>query len=220
MHMKSMKPVAFLSAALCASVACAVAEGVLPEGAFASRTAAARPEMRTVVVVPSVRLGPIKPVNGVNNAPIAPRAYQSSYIVKRIDVPFSQIALHLTCNEVDVSVALRTFGNVLNMAEGTFNQQSVVAEVDVALRIRHARRFLGKIVFLDNLERVVDVEFKVGHDSQLIPQFTLVVLLLAQFREHAVHHPDYSLGASLSFGSVLEREGIVDHSLDASSVFG
>ena len=77
MCMGSMKPIVFLSASLCASVACAVAEGVLPEGAFANRTAAARPEMRTVVVVPSVRLGPIKPVNGVNNAPIAPRAYQS-----------------------------------------------------------------------------------------------------------------------------------------------
>ena len=83
-------------------------------------------------------------------AQIAVKVVQHSYIVKRIDVPFSQIALHLTCNEVDVSVALRAFWNVLNMTEGTLNQQSVVAEMDVALRIRHARRLLRKIVFLDN----------------------------------------------------------------------
>ena len=53
--------------------------GVLPEGAFSSRDAkSAAPDVRTVTVRPASMLGPIKPLNGVNNAPIRPRAYQSS----------------------------------------------------------------------------------------------------------------------------------------------
>ena len=52
--------------------------GELPEGAFSSRTVkAAPPDMRTIVVSPANTLGPVKPLNGVNNAPIRPRAYQS-----------------------------------------------------------------------------------------------------------------------------------------------
>ena len=62
-----------------AAGACLADNGELPEGAFASREAkSAPPEFRTVTVDPAKTLGPIKPMNGVNNAPIRPRAYQSN----------------------------------------------------------------------------------------------------------------------------------------------
>ena len=71
------KGVALAAVAMETFSAFAVAERILPEGAFAKREAAVRPDVRTVVVSLDEALGPVKPVNGVNNAPIAPRAYQS-----------------------------------------------------------------------------------------------------------------------------------------------
>ena len=71
------KGVALAAVAMGTFSAFAVAERILPEGAFANREAAARPDVRTIVVSPSETLGPVKPVNGVNNAPIAPKPYQS-----------------------------------------------------------------------------------------------------------------------------------------------
>lgn len=68
-------------------------DSALPEEAFAKRAETAWPEVRTIVVSPSVRLGPVKPVNGVNNAPIAPRSYQSRsnfFAYKAAGIPFSR----------------------------------------------------------------------------------------------------------------------------------
>lgn len=72
------------AAVVALTAACAMSEtGELPEGAFAAREAkAVPPEVRTVTVDPAKALGPIKPLNGVNNAPIRGRAYQSSSNLK------------------------------------------------------------------------------------------------------------------------------------------
>jgi hypothetical protein len=52
--------------------------GVLPEAVFASTAEKEpMPEVRTIVVAPAKEIGLIKPLNGVNNGPTRPKAYQS-----------------------------------------------------------------------------------------------------------------------------------------------
>ena len=73
------KSIIAASIAASAAALCLAETGELPEGAFAAREAkAVPPEVRTVTVDPTKALGPIKPLNGVNNAPIRGRAYQST----------------------------------------------------------------------------------------------------------------------------------------------
>ena len=69
-----------LAAAILAAVATTNSNGVgvLPEAVFAANAVKeASPEVRTIVVMPGKTLGAIKPLHGVNNGPITPRAYQS-----------------------------------------------------------------------------------------------------------------------------------------------
>jgi hypothetical protein len=52
--------------------------GVLPEAVFASTAEKeTMPEVRTIAVAPAKEIGLIKPLNGVNNGPTRPKAYQS-----------------------------------------------------------------------------------------------------------------------------------------------
>ena len=77
-----------------------------------------------------------------------------------------------------------------------------------------------QIVGTNHLARIIDIEFKIRHDGQLIPQHFIGVIIVATVRKEVVHNADNSGGATISLLAVGNRHTVVNHLLYVPPEFG
>ena len=81
-------------------------------------------------------------------------------------------------------------------------------------------RLYYQVFLLHNLERVIDVQLKIRHDSQMIPKFVLEIRHITQMREHATHDVDNCVCTALTFCTVFDCQRMIHHILYTSPIFG
>lgn len=97
---------------------------------------------------------------------------------------------------------------------------AVVHVSDARDRVREVLRTLVEGLLLDYLVWVVDVEFEVGHDGQVVPKDVLEVVDVPEVGEKVAHRIDDGVGAASPFVPVLYSHAVVYHVLDVPAVFG
>ena len=68
--------------------------------------------------------------------------------------------------------------------------------------------------------RPVDVEFEIGNDRKVIPQFLLIIDAIVTLRGHTGHHLDDGFGTPLAFLLVGQGNGIINHLLYLAPILG
>ena len=86
--------------------------------------------------------------------------------------------------------------------------------------IRHTVGLIVEIFFFDDLIRIIYIQFEIGHDRQMIPQFMLEIIDIAQVREQISHNIHNCIGTPGAFVSIFKAHAIFDHTVHIAAVFG
>ena len=90
----------------------------------------------------------------------------------------------------------------------------------MVLRVFQRVRALLQDLFAGNWKWGIYVQFKIGHNKELIPEFVLEIRDVSQVRLYIAHNADNSLGDPVSFFPVFDAKAVVDHFLKMPAVFG
>ena len=135
-------------------------------------------------------------------------------------VPIQLTRVHLVGRESNQSIAFFPFGHIFQSFEGLEEQFAVVSHGDVRRSVAHALGFGCSFDGLRHIERIIDVELKVAHDGQMVPQLMFQVNGIIALWEENAHCGDDRFGASLPFFFSRQRQGVVYHLLYFASIFG
>ena len=112
--------------------------------------------------------------------------------------------------------------NILTGETGA-GKSVILGSVALALGAKADRDMIrtgDEVVLADDLVRIVNIEFKTGHNSEVIPQLMLEIGYITQVGKHIPHYIDNGVGTTLTFCTILNGQRIIYHVLDATPVFG
>lgn len=136
-----------------------------------------------------------------------------------VGVPGEEALSHTVCYLTCEGIALGTFFHVFQPVEGLLDDVAVVAVFDLGLWCGHGAGALHDVLLLDNLYGVVDVQFEVGNNGEVIPQLGLDDGVGGVLLSESCHGLYDGVGASLTLFSVFDRETMVYHLLYGTPVF-
>ena len=84
-------------------------------------------------------------------------------------IPVQVISFHMTGYKEQQALLLFTIGHVCCGLCQIFNKTAVMTEPDILLRIRQTVRFHFQAFSLYDFHRIVDIQLKIRHNSQMIP---------------------------------------------------
>ena len=120
-------------------------------------------------------------------------------------------------DQVSLFVSFREFDRFFYQY---FQRMSVVTVTHTGGGVGDMVRAGHQIILADDFIRIVNIQLKTGHDSQVVPKFVLEIGYITQMGEHISHNIDDGVSATLTFCTILNGQRIIYHVLDATSVFG
>ena len=120
-------------------------------------------------------------------------------------------------DQVSLFVSFREFDRFFYQY---FQRMSVVTVTHTGSGVGDMVRAGHQIVLADDFIRIVNIQLKTGHDSQVVPKLVLEIGYITQMGEHISHNVDDGVGTTLTFCTILNGQRIIYHVLDATSVFG
>ena len=141
-------------------------------------------------------------------------------IVSRTMTPLIEITFHLVCRLAHQFVSFFACRHCLQLLKDLKQHLAVMAYRNLCHRILERFGLGGYLGSPGNIIGPIDIELEIAHDSQMVPEFLLIVRILAVLWEHTVHNDNNGLSTSLALLSVRKAYGIVNHLLHFPSIFG
>ena len=101
--------------------------------------------------------------------------------------------------------------NILTGETGA-GKSVILGSVALALGAKADRDMIrtgDEVVLADDLVRIVNIEFKTGHNSEVIPQLMLEIGYITQVGKHIPHYIDNGVGTTLTLCTILNGQRII-----------
>ena len=135
-------------------------------------------------------------------------------------IPRHVVALHLQCDEV---LSSSTLGSHLHSAytlDHALDEVTIVAVLDEVAWVLGLLRLVLDRLLGDSPLGVVDIELKVGHDSEVIPVDGLLVDTSTLLGYDGLHGAYDTAGTSIPLLTIRDRLAVGYHILDMTAVLG
>ena len=135
-------------------------------------------------------------------------------------VPRHVVALHLQCDEVLSCSTLRTHLHSAYTLDHALDEVTIVAVFDEVPWVLGLLRLVLDRLLGDGPFGVVDIEFEVGHDSEVIPVDGLLVDACTLLGYNGLHGAYDTAGTSIPLLTIRDRLAVGYHILDMAAVLG
>ena len=135
-------------------------------------------------------------------------------------IPRHVVALHLQCDEVLSCSTLRSHLHSAYTLDHAFDEVTIVAVFDEVPWVFGLLRLVLDRLLGDGPFGVVDIEFEVGHDSEVIPVDGLLVDACTLLGYNGFHGAYDTAGTSIPLLTIRDRLAVGYHILDMAAVLG